>query len=187
MPECDQCDETDISQSCTYCEGTFCAEHRLPENHDCLELKNRQVSAEIGAGASEGAVLGEIETGDEQDEMDLSRPKPEVTTSPDTNLDGSLGESEEPAEIDRDQPDKPGLFQRLKVIAEVQSNRGSAVARTLLRVLGIVMVLIGAYNLLLFGFLARESGVLGFYYAVLPPFFGDIVFMAIGASITWFL
>jgi hypothetical protein len=162
-------------------------EHRLPENHDCPELKNRQVPAEIGAGASEGAVLGGVEKDAEQEDVDLSRPEPEVTTSPDTNLDGSLGESEQPEKIDRDQPDKPGVLQRARVTAEVQWNRGGALTRTLLRSLGVVMVLIGAYNLLLFGFLAGESGIFGFYYAVFPPFFGDIVFMAIGASITWFL
>jgi hypothetical protein len=186
MPECDQCGETDISLSCTYCDDTFCAEHRLPENHDCPGLKNRQVSAEIGARASEGAVLGEIEE-DEQEDVDLSRSEPETATSPDTNLDGSLEESEQPAEIDRDQPDKPGLLQRMKLKSEVQWHRASALTRTVLRALGVVMVLIGAYNLFLFGFLGGGSGIFGFYYAVLPPFFGDMVFMAIGASITWFL
>ena len=27
--------------TCSYCDGYFCAEHRLPEKHDCIWLKNR--------------------------------------------------------------------------------------------------------------------------------------------------
>jgi hypothetical protein len=185
MPECDQCGEKDISQSCSYCDGSFCAEHRLPENHDCPGLKNRQVSAEIGAGAPEGAVLGEVET-DENDKVDLSRREPKVATSPDTNLDGSLGESKQPEEIDRSQPDRPGTIQRVRATLEVQWNRGGAISRTLLRALGIVTVVIGAYNFLLFPFVGGEQ-VLTQYYSFLPLFLSEITLMAVGASITWFL
>lgn len=29
----------EMSYKCKYCEGHFCEEHRLPENHDCIGLK----------------------------------------------------------------------------------------------------------------------------------------------------
>ncbi len=39
---CDFCGKTDLlPYTCSYCEKTFCAQHRLPENHEC---------ASIGAG-----------------------------------------------------------------------------------------------------------------------------------------
>jgi uncharacterized protein YkwD len=36
MPECDQCGkEVSLPFTCAYCGGNYCAEHRLPENHNC--------------------------------------------------------------------------------------------------------------------------------------------------------
>ncbi len=36
MPECDQCGREEILPfTCAYCGGNYCAEHRLPENHNC--------------------------------------------------------------------------------------------------------------------------------------------------------
>ncbi|MDX1745471.1 MAG: rhomboid family intramembrane serine protease [Halobacteriales archaeon] len=41
MAKCDVCsrDET-MPYSCRYCGGTYCSEHRLPENHDCPGLED---------------------------------------------------------------------------------------------------------------------------------------------------
>jgi membrane associated rhomboid family serine protease len=40
MAKCDQCGrEENMPYQCRYCGGTFCAEHRLPENHDCPGLQ----------------------------------------------------------------------------------------------------------------------------------------------------
>lgn len=40
MARCDQCGrEENMPYQCRYCGGTFCAEHRLPENHDCPSLE----------------------------------------------------------------------------------------------------------------------------------------------------
>ncbi len=39
MPSCDVCGEqVDLPYDCKGCSGTFCSEHRLPENHDCAGL-----------------------------------------------------------------------------------------------------------------------------------------------------
>jgi membrane associated rhomboid family serine protease len=39
MANCDQCGrEENMPYQCRYCGGTYCAEHRLPESHDCPGL-----------------------------------------------------------------------------------------------------------------------------------------------------
>jgi len=39
MADCDRCDGDDgLGYTCSYCGGTFCGEHRLPENHGCPGL-----------------------------------------------------------------------------------------------------------------------------------------------------
>lgn len=41
MATCEQCGEKIVgARECSYCEGTFCPEHRLPENHDCQGVRN---------------------------------------------------------------------------------------------------------------------------------------------------
>ncbi len=40
MAKCDRCGRAEnMPYNCRYCGGTFCAEHRLPENHDCPGLE----------------------------------------------------------------------------------------------------------------------------------------------------
>ncbi|MFB6353451.1 MAG: rhomboid family intramembrane serine protease [Halobacteriales archaeon] len=41
MATCDACGrQVDMPYTCHYCGGSFCAEHRLPENHDCPGLED---------------------------------------------------------------------------------------------------------------------------------------------------
>lgn len=41
MPPCDRCGtSTELPYRCTYCGGSFCGEHRLPENHECPGLED---------------------------------------------------------------------------------------------------------------------------------------------------
>ena len=41
MAECDECGEYEnLPYQCHRCGQTFCAEHRLPENHDCPGLND---------------------------------------------------------------------------------------------------------------------------------------------------
>jgi len=36
MPECSYCGKEDmLPYKCSYCEKSFCSQHRLPENHEC--------------------------------------------------------------------------------------------------------------------------------------------------------
>src|SRR6056297_2401952 len=40
MATCDQCGRNEsMPYTCRYCGGTFCPDHRLPENHACPGLK----------------------------------------------------------------------------------------------------------------------------------------------------
>jgi len=39
MAECDICGEKVMGFSCSYCGGTYCSDHRLPENHECDNLE----------------------------------------------------------------------------------------------------------------------------------------------------
>lgn len=185
MPVCDHCGKEDVSHDCSYCDGTFCSRHRIPETHECSGLKNRQIAAEIEAAASEGAVIGRVEEDDEQEEVDLSRPEPDVPASPDTKLDGSIEKSEQPEQIERDQPDKPSSLERVKVTLDVQWERSGAASRTLLRALGVGLVLLGAFNFFV-PFFGSEQ-VLTQYYSYLPGLLSEIALMAVGAVVAWFL
>ncbi|QCS42480.1 rhomboid family intramembrane serine protease [Natrinema versiforme] len=41
MAKCDVCGKDEnMPYNCRHCGGTFCADHRLPENHDCSGLQN---------------------------------------------------------------------------------------------------------------------------------------------------
>ncbi|PSP75783.1 hypothetical protein BRC86_02820 [Halobacteriales archaeon QS_3_64_16] len=41
MPECTECGEYEnLPYTCRRCRNTYCAEHRLPENHDCTGLED---------------------------------------------------------------------------------------------------------------------------------------------------
>jgi len=41
MPSCDHCGEqVDLPYDCKGCSNTYCSEHRLPENHDCVGLND---------------------------------------------------------------------------------------------------------------------------------------------------
>ncbi|UPV74454.1 hypothetical protein M0R89_18225 [Halorussus limi] len=41
MDTCEQCGEKLVgARGCSYCEGTFCPHHQLPEKHDCPGVKN---------------------------------------------------------------------------------------------------------------------------------------------------
>jgi Predicted nucleic acid binding protein containing the AN1-type Zn-finger len=41
MSKCDLCgEEVNMPYQCRHCGGTYCAEHRLPESHDCTGLEH---------------------------------------------------------------------------------------------------------------------------------------------------
>lgn len=62
MPKCEYCGKeiSVLPFKCKYCGKTFCAEHRLPENHDCEGLKG--VSPEsLKSGKKERTIEDELE------------------------------------------------------------------------------------------------------------------------------
>lgn len=76
MPPCDRCGTAvDLPYRCAYCGGTYCGQHRLPENHDCPGLDDWgdpdgvfdsgfDVSLAQGAGSPDGWLArAGIETG----------------------------------------------------------------------------------------------------------------------------
>ncbi|NEU56421.1 AN1-type zinc finger domain-containing protein [Halorussus sp. MSC15.2] len=41
MATCEECGEKLVGErGCSYCQGTFCQHHQLPEKHDCPGVKN---------------------------------------------------------------------------------------------------------------------------------------------------
>ncbi len=66
MAECDFCEEeVSMPYTCGYCGGSFCPEHRLPENHDCdgldeLDEKSRE-EGRIYRGVSDDLEPEELE------------------------------------------------------------------------------------------------------------------------------
>jgi hypothetical protein len=39
---CEYCGKKELMGfTCSYCDSYFCAEHRLPEKHDCIEIRRR--------------------------------------------------------------------------------------------------------------------------------------------------
>ncbi|MFB6302841.1 MAG: AN1-type zinc finger domain-containing protein [Haloferacaceae archaeon] len=42
MVTCEECG-TDLvdGRGCSYCEGTYCQDHRLPEHHDCAGVRSQ--------------------------------------------------------------------------------------------------------------------------------------------------
>lgn len=51
MPDCDHCGTTinDVQLfECSFCGGTFCPDHRLPEAHDCPAVADETVDSPLG-------------------------------------------------------------------------------------------------------------------------------------------
>ncbi|MEF8773985.1 MAG: rhomboid family intramembrane serine protease [Halobacteriales archaeon] len=64
MAECDYCGtEEDLPYECRHCGGTFCAEHRLPENHDCPGLDDWSESEQVFASSFDDTVRDDLRGG----------------------------------------------------------------------------------------------------------------------------
>ncbi|SDJ55958.1 hypothetical protein SAMN05216226_10555 [Halovenus aranensis] len=60
MAECDICgQEESMPYHCRHCDGTYCAEHRLPENHDCTGLQNWDNSGPVFDSGFDDTVIDE--------------------------------------------------------------------------------------------------------------------------------
>ncbi|WP_135825767.1 AN1-type zinc finger domain-containing protein [Halorussus ruber] len=47
MTTCERCGEKIVGdRGCSYCEGTYCSAHQLPEKHDCPGVKDLDKTGE---------------------------------------------------------------------------------------------------------------------------------------------
>jgi hypothetical protein len=82
---------------------------------------------------------------------------------------------------------------RARVTAEAYGIRGRGWLRSGIRLLGIVAVLLGAYNLLLAPFLVTPElvtvyrDVAASLFVLPSPILADIALMAVGAVVAWFV
>jgi membrane associated rhomboid family serine protease len=64
MAECDVCgEEVSMPYECRHCGGTYCADHRLPESHDCPGLDNWEQSGPVFDSGFEATL--DDDTGDD--------------------------------------------------------------------------------------------------------------------------
>ncbi|KUO40136.1 MAG: hypothetical protein AVW06_02810 [Hadesarchaea archaeon DG-33-1] len=69
MATCDVCgEEIALPYKCSYCRGTFCSKHRLPENHPCRGLKDVSIKAR-----NEGRIYTGVDEGPEEEEAKFER------------------------------------------------------------------------------------------------------------------
>lgn len=69
MATCDVCgEEIALPYKCSYCGGTFCPKHRLPENHPCKDLKDVSIKAR-----SEERVYTNVGKEPEEEKMKFER------------------------------------------------------------------------------------------------------------------
>ncbi|MFB6111785.1 MAG: AN1-type zinc finger domain-containing protein [Halobacteriaceae archaeon] len=51
MPTCGRCGlESELVRACSYCGDSYCADHRLPEKHDCTEVPGNSDGRTFEAG-----------------------------------------------------------------------------------------------------------------------------------------
>lgn len=80
MRSCAVCGyEADMGYSCNFCGGYHCADHRLPEKHNCTALRIRKSSSET---QSSGTGSDRLTVG--------TTPDPTYESSPDVEPDGSI-------------------------------------------------------------------------------------------------
>ncbi len=75
MAVCDKCgEEVALPYNCNYCGGSFCGEHRLPENHDCKGSAAEPVKKEAAREAAPEERSREAKPFTIRYEFDTSRP-----------------------------------------------------------------------------------------------------------------
>jgi membrane associated rhomboid family serine protease len=64
MADCDHCGEHEnLPYECRHCGGTFCATHRLPENHDCPGLQQWDDSQQVFGSSFDDSVRDDLSGG----------------------------------------------------------------------------------------------------------------------------
>ncbi|WP_302082092.1 AN1-type zinc finger domain-containing protein [Salinibaculum rarum] len=196
MATCAHCGtEVDHPFTCTHCNSQFCGDHRLPEKHDCpLHVP------ESGQGGKSTAHISgqhtdrnnDVEAPEPMEMDDRSTPGSTVREPPsDTS----------PAVETKDGPQDPApqsssssRVRRWKLSSEVLGIRLRSATRTAIRLAGIGLVVLAAYNALLTPL--YDTPVVGFYRvaetAVLTETFAyvyveDVAAAMVGAAVAWFV
>jgi len=185
MATCDLCGRSvDLSHSCSYCEGTFCDQHRVPETHDChAQAVAQPVHDKESAPGAEG-----IET---PEPMDVSSARATSSKSsggdstPDVNPDGSLENTNDEWS---DSEDSTGSS---SISWTALGTRFKTSVLMIPRLLALAVVLLGAYNLLVQPFVGVEiySGYRGIVLSAsqlsLPFIYVDVLIIAVGSIGVW--
>lgn len=122
MTGCDECGEGDdkLAYTCNYCSGSYCSQHRLPENHQYpgLSIATSQgpdfrgivdtdtglLGKIFGETEQEDAIAREHHPGKKDYKSDITTEPPNTTSytpdssSPDVNPDGSIAHEDSPNE-----------------------------------------------------------------------------------------
>lgn len=128
MGECALCDgDGNLPNRCKYCDQFFCANHRLPEAHDCpgLDIASRDTRRfessfddsvrESGTRDSAGRPVSDGEEPYEVVDPTTmgTSPEPDFEGSPDVNPDGSIAR---PDDDEDPNDDSNGIFRRILAI-----------------------------------------------------------------------
>lgn len=97
---CDVCgDESELAFTCSFCAGSFCAEHQLPENHDCPQHNPRTDKRFESAHPSRlSSSRTDTPTSKDHETVDPGRgaasKEPEFESSPDVTASGDVDETD---------------------------------------------------------------------------------------------
>lgn len=113
MTTCDVCGRDASTFTCTGCSGSFCADHRLPENHDCHALTDSGTFVDL----DDARAASTDDTGPEPMSSDDittygTPPGEDLESSPDVNPDGSM-KRPDTDEVEGEKP-APSLLDRLR-------------------------------------------------------------------------
>ena len=192
MATCDHCG-TAVDQPfrCNHCSSQFCGDHRLPEKHDCpLYVPENWQGGKSTAGPTEQRESA-VNT---PEPMDLSdRPTPGSSdVDPPSDLSPAVETSDTPA--DPAPSESPSSSRDWKLSLELVGLRLRGTTKNAVRLLGVGLVLLAAYNALLAPVYGGPS--LAFYRvsgtAVATGeftyiFVEDVTAALLGAAVAWFV
>lgn len=196
MVTCAHCG-TDIDHpfTCNHCNSQFCGDHRLPEKHECP----LHVPDPGQRGKSTAHISGQHT--DRNNEVETPEPMA-MGNRPTPGSSGREPPSDtSPAVETKDHPQDPApqsssssRFRQWKLSSEVVGIRLRSTTRTAIRLAGIGLVLLAAYNALLTPL--YDGPVVGFYRvtetAALTEtlayiYVEDVATAMLGAAIAWFI
>lgn len=193
MATCDHCGSAvDHSFTCNHCGSQFCGEHRLPENHECpMHVPDDWQGGKSTTGTTEQRGSG-VEAPEPMDLSDRPTPGSSDIESPSDSS---------PAVETSDKPTDPAPSESIhsrsrnwKLSLELVGLRLRGTTKNAVRLIGIGLVLLAAYNALLVPVYGGPS--LAFYRLSATPiaagewtfiFIEDVAAALLGAAVAWFI